>query len=364
MVLAASTSAQVNVTGRVIDLQHKPVSDVIVKLVSGSKTLAFTNSNAQGVYSLEVKNAPSGEVTLQFTHISYEKESERVTLKERVTKMDMILTPKAVLLKEVTVKPDPLRQRGDTLSHNLASFLGKGDVTLKDGLKRLPGVDVAQSGAISYMGKPISQFNIEGLDMLGGKYNLATSNIPADYVTQVEIVRNHHSRRVERDVPSNEVSMNIRLSKKAKLKPFGQEEACAGYMEDGNDRLQTLLGVTGMMFTDKFQTICSLKGGNYKSFARADMIDHFGGSDVSTRATSLFGGFDGGAPPQGQYLYQRNGMATLNGILRTDSFTTMKVNADYSYHRATHDISQSTTYLADGGNYVTVILKYEDGGSA
>ena len=354
MMLVASASAQVKVMGRVIDLQQKPVSDVIVKLVSGSKTLAFTSSNAKGEYSLELKNAPSGEVSLQFTHISYEKESERLSLKERVTKLDMILTPKSINLKEVTVKPDPLRQKGDTLSHNLASFLGKGDVTLEDGLKRLPGVDVTQSGAISYMGKPISQFNIEGMDLLGGKYNLATRNIPADYVTNVEIVRNHHSRRVEKDVPSNEVSMNIKLSNKAKFKPFGQEEAGAGYMDDGKDKVQALLGLTGMMFTNKFQTICSVKGGNYKGFARADMYDHFGGSDVSTRATSLFGGFDGGAPPQGEYLYQRNGMATLNGILRTDSFTTMKVNADYSYHRATHDISQSTTYLADGGNYVTV----------
>ena len=340
--------------GRVIDLQQKPVSDVIVKLGSGSKTLAFTSSNAQGVYSLEVKNAPTGEVSLQFTHISYEKESERVTLKEKVTKVDMILTPKSISLKEVTVKPDPLRQKGDTLSHNLASFLGKGDVTLEDGLKRLPGVDVAQSGAISYMGKPISQFNIEGLDMLGGKYNLATRNIPADYVTQVEIVRNHHSRRVEKDVPSNEVSMNIRLSNKAKFKPFGQEEAGAGYMEDGNDRIQTLLGVTGMMFTDKFQTICSLKGGNYKNFARTDMYDHFGGNVISTPATNLFGGFDSGAPPQGEYLYQRNGMATLNGIYKLDSVTTVKVNADYSYHRATHDISQSSTYLSGDGSYMTV----------
>ena len=138
--LAATASAQVRVTGRVIDLQQKPVSDVIVKLVSGSKTLAFTSSNAQGVYNLEVKNAPTGEVTLQFNHISYEKESERLSLKERVTKVDMLLTPKAVSLKEVTVKPDPLRQKGDTLSHNLASFLGKGDVTLEDGLKRLPGL--------------------------------------------------------------------------------------------------------------------------------------------------------------------------------------------------------------------------------
>ena len=235
-------------------------------------------------------------------------------------------------------------------------------------------MDVSQNGGISYMGKPISQFNIEGMDLLGGKYNLATRNIPADYVTQVEIVRNHHSRRVEKDVPSNEVSMNIKLSNKAKFKPFGQEEAGAGIAPhsapegatidpqhgnvspSGDERgaLRALLGLTGMMFTNKFQTICSVKGGNYKGFARADMYDHFGGSDVSTRATSLFGGFDGGAPPQGEYLYQRNGMATVNGILRTDSFTTMKVNADYSYHRATHDISQSTTYLADGGNYVTV----------
>lgn len=352
--LAVHASAQVRVTGRVIDSQNKPVRDVIVKMVSGTKTLTFTSTNAKGEYALEVKSAPMGEVTLLFNHISYEKESERVTLKERVAKVDMLLTPKAVSLKEVTVRPDPLRQKGDTLSHNLASFLGKGDVTLEDGLKRLPGVDVSKNGGISYMGKPISQFNIEGMDLLGGKYNLATRNIPVDYVTNVEIVRNHHSRRVEKDVPSNEVSMNIKLSNKAKFKPFGQEEVGAGYMEDGNDKLQALLGLTGMMFTNKFQTTCSVKSGNYKGFARTDMYDHFGGSDVSTCATSLFGGFDGGAPPQGQYLYQRNGMATVNGILRTDSFTTMKVNADYSYHRATHDISQRTTYLASGGDYVTV----------
>ena len=162
MALAVHASAQMQVTGRVIDLQNKPVSDVIVKVVSGSKTLAFTSSNAKGEYNLEVKNAPTGEVMLQFNHISYEKESELVTLRDKVTKVDMILTPKSISLKEVTVKPDPLRQRGDTLSHNLASFLGKGDVTLEDGLKRLPGVDVSQNGGISYMGKPISQFNIEG----------------------------------------------------------------------------------------------------------------------------------------------------------------------------------------------------------
>ena len=355
MLLAVTASAQVKVTGRVTDLQNKPVGDVIVKIVSGTKTLAYSTTNTRGEYSVELKEAPKGEVSLTFSHISYEKESENLTLTEKQTKVDMALTPKTISLKEVMVKADPLRQKGDTLVHNLASFLGKGDVTLEDGLKRLPGVDVSKNGGISYMGTPISQFNIEGLDLLGGKYNLATRNISADYVSQVEIVRNHHSRKVEKDLPSNEVSMNIRLAKKAKFKPFGQEEAGVGHMQDGDDELQALLGVTGMMFTDKFQTICSLKGGNYKSFARADMFDHFGGSDVSTPATSLFGGFDGGYPPQGQSIYQRNGMVTLNAIQKLDSSTTtFKVNADYSYHRATHDISQSSTYLANNSEYVTV----------
>ncbi len=367
-------SAQVRVTGRITDLQLKPVGDVIVKLMIGNRTLAFTSTNAKGEYVLKLKEAPKNEVMLLFNHISYERESESLVLKEKETKMDRMLTPKTISLKEVMVKSNPLRQLGDTLTHRLASFLGKGDVTLEDGLKRLPGVDVAKNGAISYMGKPISQFNIEGLDLLGGKYNLATKNIPADYVTDVEIVRNHHSRKVEKDVPSNEVSMNIKLSKKAKFKPFGQEEIGIGeaphsapegatidsqqgnVSPSGDDRgaLRALIGMTGMMFTDQFQTICSLKGGNYKNFARADMFDHFGGNAINTPATSLFGGFDGGAPPQGEYLYQRNGMVTLNAIHKLDSVTTVKVNADYSYHRATHDISQSSTYLAGDGSYVTV----------
>ena len=60
MVLAVHASAQVKVMGRVIDLQNKPVSDVIVKVVNGSKTLAFTSTNAKGEYAIEMKSAPTG----------------------------------------------------------------------------------------------------------------------------------------------------------------------------------------------------------------------------------------------------------------------------------------------------------------
>ena len=52
MMLVATASAQVKVTGRVIDLQNKPVSDVIVKVVNGSKTLALRQQDA-GVHQHE-----------------------------------------------------------------------------------------------------------------------------------------------------------------------------------------------------------------------------------------------------------------------------------------------------------------------
>ena len=254
--LSWSAKAQIEVSGRVMDLQNVPIGNVIVKAVDKGKTLHFTTTDMKGMYSLKMKVSPPEGFVLMFNHVSFEKDSVTIETKGTAIRQDMVLYPRLTTLKEVTIKARPLWQRNDTLSMFLQSFLGKGDVTLEDGLKRLPGVDVAKSGAISYMGKPISQFNIEGLDLLGGKYNLATRNIPADYVTNVEIVRNHHARKIEKDLPSEEVSMNIKLAQKAKFKPFGQEEIGAGWMQDGNDELQALLGLTGMMFTYKFQTIC------------------------------------------------------------------------------------------------------------
>jgi hypothetical protein len=84
--------------------------------------------------------------------------------------------------------------------------------------------------------------------MLGGKYNLATRNIPVSYVTHVEVIRNYYDKKIDKDKPSEAVAMNIRLSNKAKFKSFGTEEAGNGYMDDDNNQLQYLAGVTGMLF--------------------------------------------------------------------------------------------------------------------
>ncbi|MCF0198998.1 MAG: TonB-dependent receptor [Bacteroidaceae bacterium] len=336
----------IEVSGMVKDLQQKPVPDVIVKVTTGQTTLAFATTNRQGVYALsfDPSKAKNG-ATLTFSHISYEKEEVSLTGDKRKRTEDMILIPKAVTLKEVTLKADPLRLKGDTLSYNLASFLGKGDVTLEDGLKRLPGLSVADDGAISYMGKGISNFYIEGLDMLGGRYNLATKNIPAEYATTVEVMQRHQARKIDQDEESDAVALNVKLSKKAKFKPLGQPVAGLGIREKS---LIGAVGLTGMMFTDKFQLLGSAKWSNHGNFGSYDMIDYHGNSSVSSLATGKLDAWDGGEAPLGDYSYQTNGYGTLNGMQKVDSTRQIRVNADYTYEERHNSFETQTLYFANG----------------
>lgn len=353
---ALTARAQTVIAGTTTDAATgKPLRGIIVKLFQGETTKAFSVSNARGEYKLSVKAGLKGKAVLKFSHVSYAPEEAVVNLDgQKAYKVDQRLSQKSVTLSGVEVRANPVRQMGDTLSYNVKSFLNEGDVSLEDGIKRLPGVDVSQSGEIKYMGTPLSAFHIEEMDLLGGKYSLATRNLPADYATTVQIVRNYHQRKMDEGKPSDNVAINIKLSRQAKFRPIGQEEAGLGHMAEGDDRLLGVLGLTGMMFNHRFQTLCSAKLGNWQDYGAADLTDHFGGSGVATAATGLFRGFDGGSPPQGEYLYRRNAAVSANAIQKTDSATTLRLNVDYVYRRATNDMATATTYLADGGQYVTV----------
>jgi hypothetical protein len=339
---AVVAMAQTHITGTVTNTEGKPVPEVVVKVLAGTKNVSYCLTDAKGRYDLRFSH-PAKALTLQFTHLAYEKEEQAIENKNGVH--NMTLLAKNITLREVKIKANPLKVAGDTLRYTLAPFLTKGDVSLEDGLKRLPGIKVTADGTVNYMGQSISNFYIEGMDMLEGRYNLATRNLPAKYATQVEVLRHHRSRKVDNDVPSDKVALNIKLSNKAKFKPFGQWQGGAGWQEKSP---LYALAATGMMFTDSFQTILSGKMSNYHSFASNDLIDHFEASERNTLATTLLGGFETGRPPQGEYLYSRNAMTSLNAIEKRSKDATLRANADYSYSRSDFSSHTTSTYFANG----------------
>lgn len=350
VITSGSAHAQTRFHGKVTDTQGNSLENVIVKLKGGTRTYKYVFTNKSGDYAIELGDTIRlDRVSLIFSHISHENREYVFNTGGGNRRVDATLIPKTQALAEVKIKASPLSMRGDTLRYSLAPFLGKGDVTLEDGLKRLPGINVSSSGSISYMGRDISHFYIEGLDMLSGKYSLATRNIPAEYASQVEILRNHNDKKIDSDEESDAVALNIRLKNKAKFRPFGRSQVGAGY-RDG-DFLHAI-GLTGMMFMNNFQTICAAKYSNYGDFASSDMADHFGGSGVGSHVMALLGPFGGGRPPRGEYLNRTNGMVSLNGIKKVDSTLTIKMNANYAYEDRDYTYSTVASYFANGGNVV------------
>lgn len=90
------------------------------------------------------------------------------------------------------------------------------DRSIGDVLKKLPGVQVLSSGQILYQNKAISKFYVEGLDLLKGKYGIATQNIEAKNVASVQVLENHQPIKALKDMEiPEEAAINLKLKQSA-----------------------------------------------------------------------------------------------------------------------------------------------------
>ncbi|MDE6526898.1 MAG: carboxypeptidase-like regulatory domain-containing protein, partial [Muribaculaceae bacterium] len=194
LLVAPVAAAQVNVSGTVVDEEDgNPLTgaSVIVKGSDG-KIKKFTTSKADGSFVMAVPSADA--CRLEVSMMSFAKKSFAI---DSVSfPLTVALRPGNTLLKEVTVKADRIREQGDTITYNVGSFAQQQDRSIGDVLKRMPGIDVASSGKIQYQGEDINKFYIEGADLLGGKYGIATNGISHEDVGAVEVMENHQPMQV------------------------------------------------------------------------------------------------------------------------------------------------------------------------
>lgn len=346
VVAAITATAQTVISGKVIDDKGEPVENAIVKLLDGSKMVGYTMSKTDGAYTVKTKSIAE-KLTLSVERLSYAKYAE--TIINRTSTVDVVLTSKANELREVTVKAPMVYVRGDTLTFRLEAFKGKGDISLKDAMKKIPGIQIDDNGTISYQGKQIKNFYIEGLDLLDGKYNLATDNIPADYVQAVQVLNNHKDSKIDRDRFSDDVAINIKLEPWARFKPMGTYEAAAGWGDDALYRL----GGAGMMFNKNFQTILTAKISNVDEFAE-DMVKVHAyrmGESHTNLLVSTLGRLSGSAPPIPNKRYRKpdDKLLSINLLNKLKDDAQLRTQASYAYSKGSYDYSTVERYY-DGDN--------------
>lgn len=220
--------AQVNVRGTVVDREaNEPLvgASVIVKGADG-KIKKFVSSDAEGGFTLQMPSVAG--CRLEVNMMGFVRQS--LPLDSVSFPLTVYMEAGATLLKEVTVKADRIREQGDTITYNVGSFAQQQDRSIGDVLKRMPGIDVASNGRIQYQGEDINRFYIEGSDLLGGKYGLATNGISHDDVGAVEVMENHQPMQVLSGISfSDKAAINLKLKNKAKATWTFHGDAGGGY---------------------------------------------------------------------------------------------------------------------------------------
>lgn len=342
------------VSGVVCDMDGSPLGGAIVKARCGKAIKAFANTRADGAFSLAF-DLDADSLTITVDKLGYAQWASAVVNADQT--LSVMLRPDAKQLREVVVSAPVVYQKGDTLRFNLAQFIGKGDVSLEDALKKVPGISVSAQGKISYMGKDISNFYIEGLDMLGGKYNLVTRNLPAEHVAGVEVLSNHNEAKMDRGKLSDNVALNVRLKEGALLRPVGTSEASAGA---GQRKFLYELGATGMMFTPRFQATVSAKVGNIREFSQTlsgpVSVRGLTGNGPQSLAEKAIGSLSAGSPPIGsdRYMHISDRMVSVDAVSKISDAATLRVNSSYAGHRQSNASSSSKSYYTGPDRWLTV----------
>lgn len=260
---------------------------------------------------------------------------------------------KTFLLQEVKVKPTRIRQYGDTLSYNVASFREKQDRSIADVIARMPGLEVKADGTIQYQGRDINRFYVEGMDLLGGRYAQASENLSADVVRSVEVMESHQPVKALKDIRfSDQAALNIVLKDQAKNVWSGVADIATGLtLQSPTDWLRDLR-LLEMFFARKMQSISMYKHNNTGKDIQHE-ISHLAGrgqavptespvlSDIRLAAPSL---------DRSRSLFNDSHLGATNWLFKTPEDNDLRLQLNFLYDRNDQRQTRETVYsdLADG----------------
>ncbi|MCI1246431.1 MAG: TonB-dependent receptor [Prevotella sp.] len=332
-------------SGRVTDAKGTSIGYVTCKSCDAQgKTLSYCITDHEGKYTLPV---PRGTNSLLFSRVGYVSvKLPRSKIRQMQT---IVMEPSVVALKGIEVQVKPIRQHGDTLIYNVASFKSKDDKYIEDVLKKLPGVKVSTNGSVSYMGKSINQLNIEGQNLMGNRYNVVTRNMPVDAVSQIEVLEdNQPVRALQGKVPSDRATLDIKLNAGYKAKPFGEAYLSGGSGDEilGNGRL------TGILVDKQKQVLVNLKANNSGEDISSDLTAHDLSDDETWNATSplpLISQLEAPSLPisASRYLWNHSMLLTVNRLYRLSQYGSLKYNVSFADDRKN---TSDSSYVYYGGN--------------
>ena len=348
LLMTCSAFAQKEVTGRLTDKQTGEAlvgANVMVKNAEG-KLVKFATTRDDGTFLVKL-SAWSKGMTIHVSMVGMK--TYTAPLSENTNMLDIRMEEDTQELKEVIVKAGRIRENGDTVTYRVSGFAQKQDRSIGDVLQRMPGIDVASNGKIQYQGVDINKFYIEGSDLLGGKYGIATNGISHDAIGAVEVLENHQPMQVLSGLSfSDQAAINLKLKDKAKATWLLNGHIGGGWSNQPKEGLWN--GEAFLMAVmANYQTITTVKSNNTGMDLRNQVIDFLSGG----RGTDLGDYFSVQLPStpnlsRDRTTFNRSWMLSSSHLWKVKKGE-MKAQIDYYNHRATASSASTSTYYWDNG---------------
>src|SRR5215211_832998 len=260
-------------------VSSSPLMDATVSVVrlKDSSLISFTLTSPNG--NFEIKNLDVGDYDLlaSFTGLQTAKKKFSITAAEPVADLGMVKLDRFYkTMQEVIINEAPVKINGDTIAFKADAFKTKANATVEDLLKKLPGIQVDRDGTVKAQGENVQKVYVDGKEFFSNDPKLATKNLTADMVDQVEVFddMSEQAKFNRIDDGSRSKAINLKLKKDKKRGTFGK--AYAGY--GTTERFD--VGMNANIFKGATQTSVIAKDNNINNigFSFSDMIGMFGSS--------------------------------------------------------------------------------------
>lgn len=320
--------------------------NVLLRSQPRSGMLGFGAVAEDGSYSISTTSQAD---TLYLVVSGFNVVSKTKTWVKGHDRVDFTVAYSEQEIKESRVQAGPVKRSHDTLTYYVSQYRDSVDRSIGDVLQKIPGIIVTASGGIMYKGDGINKFYVEGLDMLGDKYGIATNNIRAEDIAAIEVLEDHQPIKVlENWVESDKAAINLRLKESARGIWSGTVGLEGGYAPAMFD-----LQATPMMFSRKFQTIMTYKGNNTGVNVTDELSSQYGSIIPLAQRLSVI---SPSVPPVTEQTWRRNTTHALsaNAIVKTGDYSDFTVRAHYIHDRNLADGLLSTTYHLPGQSEVGI----------
>lgn len=353
--ISSISIAQVKLDGVISDVNNNYLNGVVVTIINDSlEILNYCLTGADGSFELTTLRKES-DLMISFSMLGYL--SKTLNIKNESQTFNISLESADIHLKEVKIESAMIWQRSDTLVYSVGAFKSNQDRTIGDLLKKLPGIEVNNSGGIKYKGEPINKFYIEGLDLLNKKYGIATNNLPVDAIVNVEVLENHQPVRALKDVVyTGQAAINLKLRDEKMSRPIGNINLGIGM----DKKMRWNFDAFTLYAKKTHQSIVMYKTNDIGKDIRHelddhDLDDHDRNNNKPLPSSVIFNEMLN-VPPidKGRYLFNKTHLVTINSLCKIGEHKQLKINFNYLNDIQNRENSQRSSFFLNDNNVLII----------